>query len=319
VLEDEAKMTLDYNEEESERKKDKSSEPEKNIQRSGNDLARYDINALTNPPRSLREPTLAERFQNYYISPNPLTLRQMFREAWAAGLFKMHNKRTSPITPTFFAAALDQAGESGWEGFIDEVLKFEITPLNWWEKTILRRPTPQDRLNALTIIAFLSNSPDKRPLRYLLSRTLPPGADIAKAVTDTGQALTFYRLADVIYNPLQIDQIWAIFYATGNPSALERIIALAAGRGIAPQQEVRSKTRYSVEIIMQGAAYSLMRMAEKQEKVAYLIYKALPEYENQPVYIFLLVALQAARVIEGFEPNPDGSYEVMWRVPPDWL
>jgi hypothetical protein len=310
-------MTLEFNEEESESKKDNSQD--KRIERTGGNTPRYDINALTNPPRGLREPNLAERFQNYYISPNPMILRQMFRESWEAGLFKMHNGRTSPITPTFFAAALDMAGEAGWEGFIDEVLANEIKPLSWWEKTILRKPTPQDRLSALTIIAYLSANREQRPLRYFLKRTLSPDKNLENVLTETSNQLTYYRLADTIYNPLQIDQIWAIFYATGNPTALERIIALAAGKGIATQVEVRSKTRYSVEIIMQGAAYSLMRMAEKQEKVAYLIYKSLPQYENQPVYIFLLVALQTAKVIEGFEPNPDGSYEVVWRIPPDWL
>jgi hypothetical protein len=305
-------MTLEFNEEESERKKEDP--PEKRIERAGgNKLPSYDLNALTSPPRHYREPNLAERFQNYYISPNPLMLRQMFREAWEAGLFKLHNKRTSPITPTFFAAALDQAGEAGWEGFIEEVLANEIKPVSWWQKTVLRKPTAEERLNALTI------NPEKRPLRYLFSRTLPPDQDREKFIAETGQQLTFYRLAEKIYNPLQIDQIWAIFYATGNPATVQRIIALAAGKGMASQQEIRAKTRYSTEIIMQGAAFSLMKMAEKQEKVAYLIYQALPEYENQPVYIFLLVALQAARVIEGFEPNPDGSYAVIWRVPPDWL
>lgn len=310
-------MTLDFNEDESESKKEQPIEPDKRLARYSS--SRYDAKAITPISGVTRQPPLAERFQNYYIQPDPLSLRLMFRESWEAGLFRLQNGRTSPITPTFFAAALDAAGESAWEGFIDEILAYEIKPLSWWDKNILKRPNPQERLKGLSIIAYLSQNPNQRPLIYLLSRTLAQGQTISGQLAEANQELTFYRLRDTVYNPLQLDQMWAVFYATGSAEMIRRIIGVAAGKNLASTDEIQAKTRYSTDIIMQGAAYSLMRMAEKQEKVAYQIYKALPEYEDQPIYLLLLVALQAAHVIESFEPTSSDSFDIKWRIPPDWL
>ncbi len=282
----------------------------------GKDITPDSIEALT---LRGRPPTLAERFQNYYQNPGVPNLLSIFREAWKAGLFKLRNGRTSPITVTFFSAALDTLGQAAWEKFLDEILSYEQRPQSLLEK-LFGKPSPaQERLNALSIIAFLSKDSEKLPLRSFFSRTLAPGQDMQQELQRAEEQLVWYRPRPLIDNPLQIDQIWAIFYANASPEALLRVIDIANGDQIASEEVVRSKTRYPRQMITQGAAFSLIILARLQERVAHLIYDNLNKYEGQPVYGVLLSALQAAGVIVALEADEEGEPQIKWRIPPDWL
>jgi hypothetical protein len=282
----------------------------------GKELTPDSIEALT---LRGRPPTLAERFQNYYQNPGLPNLLSIFREAWKAGLFKLKNGRISPITVIFFSAALDMLGQAAWEKFLEEVLSYTQRSQGLIEK-LLGKPSPaQERLNALSIIAFLSEDPEKLPLRSFFSRTLSPGQDIKQELERAEMQLVWYRPRPLIDNPLQIDQIWAIFYANASPEALLRVIEIANGEQIASEEVVRSKTRYPRQLITQGAAFSLIVLARLQERVAHLIYDNLANYEGQPVYGVLLSALQAAGVIAALEPDEQGETQIKWSIPPDWL
>ncbi len=295
-----------------ERQLDRYSPKERSLNKNrlGDDLAALPL--LGKPP------TLAEQFQNYYMRPDTLRLQQLFQQAWENGLFRLRNGQINPITPQFFSAALDAAGETAWEGFIEQVLTQEKQSLSWWARIIQKKPTMQEQLNALSIIVFLSDYPEKQPLKYFLSHTLTPDKDLDQQMSQLERRLVFYRLPENIRNPLQLDQIWASFYATGANRPVRRIIGIANGQYMVSPEEILQRSGFPPEMIMKGAAYSLVTLARLQERIAHIIYDNLAEYEDQPVYRVLLTALEAAKVIAEFEPNEEEGFDINWNVPPDW-
>ncbi len=272
------------------------------------------------PPQS-RAP-LAVRIQKYYQQPDPGALRDLFDECWTAGLFRFKNGRPNPITLTFFAAALDATGEAGWEGFIDDMLSERSgssvggTGQGWLARRFGKAPRPDERRNALLVIAFLCKDREQRALRYFLKRTLPPETELAPQLALLETDLAGMRPKAALDNPLQLDQLWAFFYATGNENALRGVIAVANGDAIATPEVLRG-TAFNREAIMQGAAYSLIELAPKQPRISQIIYAALEDYQDGPVYPVLIMALERAGVAR-LSTNPDGTSNISFEIPPEW-
>ncbi len=271
-------------------------------------------------PEPARPVSLARRIQQYYMQPDPGTLRQLFAESWEAGLFRFKNGRPNPITVTFFAAALDATGEAGWEGFIDEMLSGPLPALaptgGFLSRLLNRKPGRQDRLGLVALIAFLSRSKEQRPLRYFLQRTLPPSSDLTPQLAAMERDLAALRPQAEINNPLQLDQLWAFFYATGDEGALRKVIAVADDDAIAPAERLRG-TPWNRAAIVQAAAFSLIELAPRQSRISQIIYTALEDYSDRPVYQVLLTALERAGIAQ-LTTGPDGTLEINFRLPPEW-
>lgn len=264
---------------------------------------------------------LAERIQKYYTHPDPGTLPGLFAECWAAGLFRFKNGKPNPITLTFFAAALDATGEAGWEGFIDELLAGNNAPKvkirqSWVSRLFNREPGPEYCRNSLFLIAFLSRNEEQRPLRYFLSRSLPPDSDLEAQLAQAETQLAAMRPQPLLTSPLQIDQWWAYFYASGDESAMRPVIAAANGDGIAATEDLTGE-EFTRDAIMHAAAYSLIELAPNQPRICQIIYAALDDYQQAPVYPALIIALQRAGVAR-LSFNPDGSANISFQVPPEW-
>ncbi len=266
---------------------------------------------------------LAGRIQQYYRQPDPASLPELFSECWAAGLFRFRNGRANPVTMTFFAAALDATGESGWEGFIDELLRKEPVTRPPARRGLFARlisgnsgPRLEERRNSLLVIAFLSKDREQRPLRYFFNRTSPPATNLAASLAQAEEELAGMRPPSELTHPFQIDQLWAFFYATGDENAVRGVIAIANGDAIAPESELRANG-FRREALMQAAAFSLVELAPKQSRISQVIYASMEDYQSAPVYSVLIMALQRAGVAR-LSFNPDGTTNINFQVPPEW-
>lgn len=262
--------------------------------------------------------TLAERIQKYYLRPDPGGLPELFAECWEAGLFRFANNRPNPITVTFFAAALDATGEAGWEGFLDDMLAAPppAPKKGFLARLLHKAPTHQDRLNTLALIAFLSRDKEQRAFRYFLRHTLPPDPDLEPYLQEAEATLAPMRPKPDLDNPLQVDQLWAFFFATGDEGAVRKVIAVANGQFVTPPEKLQDSA-FTYEAIMQGAAVSLVELAVRQPRVCQIIYAALDDYRNTPVYPVLVMCLERAGVAR-VSQQPDGSLDIKFQLPPDW-